>query len=379
MEDKKIKILYLITGLRTGGAEMVLYNLVKELDKNEFEPVVVSIISIAEVGEKIKRLGVPVLSLNTQFKYDPLIFFRFLSILKKEKPQILHSFLFHSIFLGRIVGKICKIPITISSIHSEYTSGFLRDWILQFTSKLDNVVTVVSQKAKEKLVTARAILPSKTIVIYNGIDLDKFKFRNKEKREEIRKELNLKGSDKVLISVGRLFKAKGYPYLIKAIKSFKTRYPKIILLILGEGKERKKLEKLIKDNNLKQNVFLLGRKEDISNYLNAADVFVLASLWESLPNVILEAMACDLPVVTTNVGGIPEIVENGVSGFLVKPKNPLALTKKIDFVLNLSPRERGEMGKIGRKIVEEKFSLERMVKEYRDLYWKKKKKKKLNE
>jgi glycosyltransferase involved in cell wall biosynthesis len=368
MEKKRIKILYLIPGLKTGGAEMVLYELVKNLGKDRFESVIVSIIPIAEIGEKIKKLGVPVLSLNAKFKFNPLIFFRFLSILRKEKPQILHSFLFHAIFLGRIARKVCKVPIIISSIHSEYIGGFLRNRILEFTSRLDNVVIIVSQKAKEKMVEAKAISARKTIVIYNGIDINRFKFQDKEKREKVRKALNLKESDKVLISVGRLFRAKGYPYLIEAIKILKKQYPDIVLLVLGKGRKRIELEKQIRGYNLTQNIFLLGRKENVPYYLNASDIFVMSSLWEGLPLSLLEAMVCGLPVVATNVGGIPEIVDEGHSGFLVESKNSLALAKKISYVLNSSPEIRRKMGEVGRKIVEEKFSLDKMVKNYESLY-----------
>ena len=365
---KRIKILYLITGLKTGGAEIVLYNIVKGLDKTRFEPLVVSIIPIIEIGQRIKKLGIPILSLNVKFKYNPSIFFRLISILKKENPQILHSHLFHAIFLGRVVGRICNVPIIISSIHSEYVGGFLRNRLLQTTGKLDDVVTIVSQKAKEKMVEARAISAGKTIVIYNGIDINRFKFQDRKKREKTRKELNLKGSDKVLISVGRLFKAKGYPYLIEAIKILKKKYPEIVLLILGEGEKRIELEKQIRESNLTKNIFLLGRKDNVLLYLNASDIFVLASLWEGFGLVVTEAMACSLPVVATNVGGIPEIVEDKHSGFLVESKNPLALAKKIDHVLSLNPEIRRKMGEIGRKIAEENFSLDKMVKNYENLY-----------
>ncbi len=364
----RIKILYFITGLKTGGAEIVLYNLVKEIDKERFEPIMISILSLTEVGEKIKKSGIPVLSLNAKFKFNPFIFFRLLSILKKEKPIILHTFLFHTDFLGRIVGKFCKVPIIISSIRNEYIGGSLRERLLQFTDKFADVVVIVSQKVEEKMIKARVVSPQKSIVIYNGIDINKFKFQDEEKRKEIREKFNLKESNKVLISVGRLFKAKGYPYLIEAIKILKEKYPEIVLLILGEGEEREKLEKLIRKDNLDKNIFLLGRKENVADFLNVADVFVLSSLWEGFPNVILEAMACGLPVVATNVGGVEEIIEDNVSGFLVEPKNPSALAKKIEFVLNLNSGKRKEIGKKGRKTIEEKFSLGKMIKSYENLY-----------
>ena len=370
METSKVKILYLITGLKTGGAEIVLYNLVKNINKKKIETVVVSIIPIAEIGKKIQNSGIRVLSLNAKFKYNPFIFFKLISILKKEKPQILHSFLFHSILLGRIVGRICKVPIIISSIHSEYIGGFLRNRLLQITDSLDDVVTIVSQKASETMLKSKTASANKLLVIYNGIDLNKFIFQDKKTREEIRKELNLKKDDKVLISIGRLFKAKGYPYLIEAIKILKSKYPDIKLLIIGEGEEKNKLETQIRGLNLEKNIFLLGRKENVSNYLNASDIFVLASLWEGFGLAIVEAMACGLPVITTNVGGIPEIIKDKISGLLVNPKDFKILAQKIDYLLNLDADSKERFALKGRKIVEQKFPLEKMMTKYEELYYK---------
>ena len=369
-EAKRIKILYLITGLKTGGAEIVLYNLVKNINKKKIETVVVSIIPIAEIGKKIQNSGIRVLSLNAKFKYNPFIFFKLISILKKEKPQILHSFLFHSILLGRIVGRICKVPIIISSIHSEYIGGFLRNRLLQITDSLDDVVTIVSQKASETMLKSKTASANKLLVIYNGIDLNKFIFQDKKARKEIRKELNLEKDDKVLISIGRLFKAKGYPYLIEAIKILKSKYPDIKLLIIGEGEEKNKLETQTRELNLEKNIFFLGRKENVSNCLNASDIFILASLWEGFGLAIVEAMACGLPVITTNVGGIPEIIQDKISGLLVDPKDSEILAQKIDYLLNLDADSRERLILKGRKIVEQKFSLEKMITKYEELYYK---------
>jgi len=148
----------------------------------------------------------------------------------------------------------------------------------------------------------------------------------------------------------------------------KKKYRDIKLLVLGEGKDKNKLEVQIRDFNLEKNIFLLGRKENVSDHLNASDVFVMPSLWEGLPLALLEAMICGLPVVATNVGGVPEVITDGKNGFLVEPKNSLILAKKIEYLLNLEPERRKKMGLEGKKIVEEKFSLEKMVKNYENLY-----------
>jgi len=366
--DKKTKILYLITGLHVGGAEMVLYRLLKKLNREKYEPVVVSIIPIVGIGERIEEEGIKILSLNAKFKCNPLIIWRVISIIKKEKPQILHSFLFHANFLGRVIGKLRNVPIIISSIHNEYFGGILREKLLKWTDRFCNITTIVSKGAAERMIDLKVVSKNKLKVIYNGIDLENFPFRKLEARTKIRKELNIEENKKILISVGRLHEAKGCPYLIKAMKILKEKYPHILLIVLGEGPEGKKIEEQIKELKLEKNILLLGQKENISEYLNASDVFVMPSLWEGLPIALLEAMACGLPVVATRVGGVPEVVEDGKSSFLVELKNPRGLAEKIIKTLEMSEEERKKMGERGRKIVEKKFSIEQMVKEYENLY-----------
>lgn len=368
MKNSKTKILYFITGLKTGGAEMVLYNLIKGLNKDKFEPIVVSIIPIGEIGEKIQSLGIKVLSLNARFRYNPLIILKLALIFHKAKPKILHSHLFHADFLGRVIGKIYKVPVIISTIHSTYLGGFWANKLLQITNNLTDVVTVVSQKIGAEMINLKAVSSDKLRVIYNGIDLNVFFRQNEERKNKIRKDIGIQENEKVLISVGRLAKEKGYLYLIEAIKILKEEGFDIKLLIIGEGGERHKLERKIKELDLENNILLLGKKENIADYLSTFDVFILPSLWEGFSVVILEAMACELPIIATSVGGVPEIVQDGYSGFLVPTKDPLALAGKIDYVFHLSLEQRGALGRNGRRIVEKSFSLEKMIRNYEKLY-----------
>jgi len=367
---KKIKILYLITGLNVGGAEVMLWGLVKNLDKEKFEPVVVSIIPIGEIGKKIQKEGIKILSLNAKFKYNLFIFLKLISILKKEKPQILHLHLFHADFLGRITGKISRVPIIISTIHNVNFGGKLREKLLEYTDKFCDLGIVVSQMVAEVMIEKGVISGRKLKVVYNGIELKNFDLDKDISREKIRKKLGIRKNQNALISVGRLFKAKGYPYLVDAINILKKKYPDIRLLILGEGPERKKIEEQVKELRLEKNILLLGQKENVLEYLASTDVFVMPSLWEGFPMALLEVMAFGLPVVAARVGGVPEVIEDNENGFLVEPKSPDALAEKIDYVLSLSTKKKTEICKRAKKTIEEKFSLKKMVKEYENLYQK---------
>lgn len=364
----KIKILYLITGLNIGGAEIVLRNLLNGLDKERFEPVVLSITPIGEIGEKIREDGFRVLELGVKNKWNFLPILKLVKIIRQEKPTILHCHLFHAIFLGRIIGKFCRVPIIISTIHNEYFGGVLREKLLRYTDRFCNLSTNVSQKAAEIIIQKKIVPANKIEVVYNGINLKDFEIKRNEVCQRIHKELDIKENQPLLVSVGRLTKQKGYVYLFNAIKKVKIKYPNLVLIILGEGKDRGKLEREIKERKLKENIFLLGNKNNVPEYLATADVFVLASLWEGFGLVVAEAMASGLPVIATKVGGIPEIIIDNKNGFLVEAQNSNALTEKIDYVLSLPMDERKKIGRRARQTIEQKFSLENMVHNYEILY-----------
>ncbi|EKD24174.1 MAG: glycosyl transferase group 1 [uncultured bacterium] len=366
--DKKIKIVYLITGLKTGGAETVLARLVSNLDKERFTPIVVSIIPIAEIGIKIKQQGIRVESLGAYSKFNPLVFLRLFILLKKERPDVLHCFLFHAILLGRLAGRISSVPTIISSIRTENFGGRMREKLLALTDAFSSVTTIVSQKAADKMVRNGVVPSEKLKVIYNGFDPEGVAQVRKTNREQLRADLKIEPGSPLLVAVGRLDEAKGYPVLIEAIGEIKKVHPSVQLLILGSGEMLERLTIEINNRVLDENIRLLGRKENVYEYLRCADIFVLASLWEGHPNVVLEAMACGAPVVATNVGGVPEIILDGETGFLVESNNARALADKIIQVSALTDEARKTIVDRAYKKIENNFSLGEMMEEYEQLY-----------
>jgi glycosyltransferase involved in cell wall biosynthesis len=360
----KIKIMYLITGLNVGGAELVLLRLAKGLDKKRFETFVYSILPIGKVGERMQQEGIRVESLGVRMKYDFRALFRLIAKLRTERPDILHTFLFHSNLIGRIAGRIAHVPIIISSIRNEYFGGFFRERLLKWTDSLCTITTIVSQRAAERMRRLQIVSAEKIKVIYNGVDTDKFVKINSQ---EARKNLGIKGGP-VFVSVGSLTEQKGYPYLFEALANLKGEYPDLVLLVIGEGPERQALEKNVRTLKLENAIRFLGVRENVVDYLNAADIFILASLWEGLPNVVIEAMACEVLVIATNVGGVSEIIDDGVNGFLVPSRDAMALAQKIRYALELSDVRRREIGAAARKKVVEHFSLETMISAYVELY-----------
>jgi len=242
----------------------------------------------------------------------PFILFAALSLIKKEKIGLLHCQGFLSSFLGYLVFKITKTPYIITVQRLEENKGFLR--------KLAYCNAKVCIAASEAIREYFEEIGARNIeVIPNGIDLEKFGSLN---REISRKKLGL-NNEFTIMTVARLEKVKGIDYLIKALKpSDNFRF-----FALGGGSERRNLESLAKENGIEGKTVFLGEipNERIGEYLAAADCFVLPSLREGFGIAILEAMACRVPVIGTNVGGIRDIIENDKNGILVNPKDSSAL------------------------------------------------------
>jgi len=239
----------------------------------------------------------------------PFIFFKSLSVIKKEKINIIHSQGFLSAFLGYLLFKLTNTPYIVTVQRLEQSKSFLK----RLVYKNAKVCIAASSKIKEYF---ESINCKDIIIIPNGIDLKRFENLNKQ---ENREKLGLK-NEFVIMTIARLEKVKGIKYLIKAVKSLDINYK---LLIIGDGSERVSLENFSKELGLEKKIQFLGQIENsrIPEYLSAGDCFVLPSISEGFGIVVLEAMASRLPVIGTRVGGLLDLIENEKTGILVEAKN----------------------------------------------------------
>ena len=208
---------------------------------------------------------------------------------------------------------------------------------------------------------------SRCLTIYNGVDTGKFS-GSRSRRVEVRQKLGLKEQDVMVITTGNLTPVKGQRVLIQAIENLVRKQLAIHCFIVGEGESRKDLEEQITLLGLERSVELLGYRDDIPSMLSGADIFCFPSLNEALGFSLLEAMASGLPVVASNVGGIPEVVTHGREGLLVPPGRYLDLSASIEQLAKDAGMRR-EMGNEGRKRVKEVFSLESMLARTKDLFF----------
>lgn len=327
-----IKIAHIITGLGAGGAENMLYKLVKYSDKNTYYHEVISLMDEGEIGEYIKAEEIKVHSLNINKKNIIKILLDAKNICKNF--DIVNTWLYHADTFGFIVAKILLNKKLIWNIrHSNLDkkankSRTLR--LVKLNSLLSKKIDCITFNSYRALEAHKEIgyYNNNSIVIPNGFELDKFKF-SYENRRRIRKELLIKNEERVLVTVGRWDIQKDYFTLLKALNELKKNDIRFRIMMVGTNLDQynPELNELINNYNLRENILLLGRRVDIPDLLSAADIYISSSLGESFSNAIGEAMACELPCIVTDVGDSRMIV--GETGVVVEPKDYLGMAHQI--------------------------------------------------
>lgn len=352
LNSNKINILYLITAFVWGGAEEAMVRIVPRLDRNKYNVTVVALKKgSGESLFKLNKANIDTIDLRMKSKFDFSVIPKLYKLLKNKKIDILWCSLFHATILGRITGKLAKVPIVLNWEHNERFYGFHRALLNKITSSLSDVIIADSEKVASRLKNGLKIpLQKIEVILIGSLDLNNYyKVSAKENKTK-----------QIIGSVGRLVEQKGYSYLVETAKIITERYPETEFIVAGDGPDKEKLEQLIIKAGLSDNFKLLGYQSDIPKTLSMVDIYVQPSLWEGLCITVIEAMASGLPVVATDVGGIPESVINDQTGFLVPPRDPKTLANKISILME-NPKLRKKMGEKGRKIVEEKYSLDRTI------------------
>ncbi|MBI2625235.1 MAG: glycosyltransferase family 4 protein [Candidatus Nealsonbacteria bacterium] len=364
----KKKVFFLVTQSEFGGAQRYIYELIKGISPEKYEFIIAAGEGDKGLNFKFQTSNVKTISLrHLKRTPGPLSIFRaiieIVGLLKKERPDVLFLCSTTAGILGSIAGYLYKRSKIIYRIGG-WAFKDPRNQILNFlillaeklTALLKDVIIVNNEEDLRLALKYRVAPKNKLVKIYNGIDANKLEFLPKE---EARSRLSLNWGI-VVGTVANFYKTKGLEYLIKAISNLKSKTSNLACLIIGDGRERKKLEALIKKHGLESTVFLAGRIPDAYKYLKAFDVFVLPSLKEGFPWIILEAMAAELPIVATRVGALPEIINDGVNGFLIKPGDSQEIAEKIVW-LSEHPSEAIKMAGKARERIEKGFGLQEMV------------------
>jgi glycosyltransferase involved in cell wall biosynthesis len=365
---KKGTLLFVIGSCEIGGAEKQMLTLVRALQAYGFSCHVFSLQRGGALRSRFGELGVPVHSGGLQkgdIVHKPwkllLAELRLLRLLRRIKPLVLHSFLPLVTFMGAVAGRICRVPLVITSRRSlgKYQERYqaLRFFDL-LANRLSHYVTVNSRSVWNDVIIRDNVDPKKLVLIYNGVDHSNFDVP-REVRVELRKKTGFTHSHKVVTVVANLIPYKGHAELLAAAAAVIDQMPSSRFWLVLKQKAR--------ELGILNRVIFAGERSDIPNILAASDILVLPSHEEGFSNVILEAMAAGLPLVATRVGGAQEAVLDGVTGWLVQPNRPQELATKIVDLLN-NPKRSKEWGERGKERVKKEFGIEKMVEEHLMLY-----------
>lgn len=362
----KKRILYLTTSGVIGGAEKQLLEIARALHADEYG-ISVCILKAdgADLGRELSKNGIETFSLGIAHKWQIWKAFALLKVIRQVHPDILQSWLFFDNICARIAGKLCGVPFIISGQRNVETErSFIRNFADKITLPLADKVVSNSKAGKSILMDREQVPEEKVSVIYNGIDTGKSFFS----REDALSRLGLPVRGRTVGFVGHLTEQKGIAHLLEAWRSVRVRHADVRLIVIGDGPERKVLQKQAHFLEISDSVVFLGHKSDAWQYMKIFDVFVLPSLWEGMPNVLLEAMLAGVVAVSSDVGGAREVLGPKQQKFLFNPGSIAELSDKLTHVLDMPPDEKDLVAKDGRKRMISEFSLQAAVDNYKVLY-----------
>lgn len=371
-----IRVFHVITDLDTGGAEMMLYKLLGEMDRSRFCSQVISLMSVGSVGEKIKSLGIEVMSLGIKpGRIDPSGIFKLAALLRSSRADLVQTWMYHADLFGGIAAFLAgRIPTLWNIRNSDLDpktskrstrllvrlNAFLSFW-------LPRKVLVCSRRAME-IHTKAGYARKKMILAPNGFNLSEFR-PDPEARQRLLAELGLEGEPFIVGLAARFDPQKDIATFIAAAEIVAAEIPETRFILCGEGMTVKNAELAawIESAGLKQKTYTLGRRDDMPNVTAAFDLAVSSSAYgEAFSNAIGEAMACGAPCVATDVGDSVSIIAD--TGRAVPPRDPQKLAGAIVEILRMPTKERERLGQAARERIRTNFDLKIVAKMYMDIY-----------
>lgn len=354
---------HVLLSLEPGGLENGVVNVVNGLNPSRF---VSSICCLKHSGEFASRLSAQtkgIHELGWRGGTDLGLPLRLASVFRRTQTDVVHTRNATAFLYGVLGAKLAGVPTIVHSEHGRtFDDRKIRLYAQKFLTIFADAVFAVSAQLKHD-VAARVGIPAADIgVLYNGVDLSNVV---KTSKTTFCKQIGVDEDTLIVGSVGRLVAVKNYGLFLRSIAHL--RIPNVAVVLIGEGPERNALELEAARLGIADSVHFLGHREDAKSLLSAFDVFVLPSFSEGLSNTILEAMAARVPVIASNVGGNPELVQDGATGFLFENNDIESLSKALKALL-VSPIQRNHFAAAGRERVERDFSMETMISNYEAFY-----------
>src|SRR3989338_7508714 len=364
------KILFLHVRLGMGGAEHLRYMLLKYADRSKYDIKLCCINYKGEIGRRIEQLGYKVDELGLDYVFKNIkTTFAVIKYLKKQKIDILQTALFDANFHGRIAALICRVPYVITEEHSDhyqyrnikYLPHILSDFML---AKMTKFIVCCSETLRRDIIKKENLPPDKVVTIKNCIDPAVYKIN--ESKELIKRKFGI-NDEAVFITVASFSNRKGHVYLIDALKKLKTNGYRFKHFLAGDGPLKNMLYKRCKDYGLLSDIIFLGNVDNVADYLNASDVFVLPSIFEGLPLVLIEAMFMGLPCIVTDVGANRELITDDINGIVVPPADRERLTDAMLLYFKNNNKIK-DFGLKSKKIIEENCLVDNYVNQFSPLW-----------
>ena len=363
-EEKKTTVLHLSTSSGPGGAERMVSTLAAALNQGQFRTIVVLFRS-GWLQTECEARGVRTCVMPLGGPFNLQWFRACLRLLRKEQVALIHAHEFSAILCGWVVAMLAGVPL-VATVHGKnYFWEKLRRRVTYRLVSRQGTIVAVSQDLKQFICDRVGVQEQRVEVIYNGVA--PAQMITDEEVQTCRAELGVSGCYPVLGVVGSLYPVKGHRFLLEAMPEILRRWPTAQLLVIGRGELDVVLKEQVEQLAIGANVQFLGMRQDVPRLLSLMDVFVLPSLSEGLSIALLEAMASGKPVVATRVGGNPELIDHGKTGFLVQPEDARDLATNLLKLLS-DPGMMQQFGRQAAERVSQHFSMEQMVDLYRDLY-----------
>lgn len=365
-QPKRVKVLHVIDSLDLGGAQVVLENLARHANRERFELEVAVMHGRGVFLDRLLATGVPVTSLSSH-RYLPIYLPRLIACMRRRRFDVVHCHLFGSNLIAKPLATVLGVKVRINHDHcnDKTTLSSVMRWMDRKMNRLSSHVIAVSESTRAGLLQ-QGIESGRVTTIHNGLDLE-LSCPRPDLRNVMREALDMPMDAFVIGGVGRLVFQKNFPLFVEVAKRVCAKYPQARFVIAGTGSDESHLREQIASLGLGEKVKLLGFMSDAIRLYSALDGLLLTSRYEGLPMTILEAMACGVPIVASDLDGMREILADGVNAALVRSGDADGFAAAVGELI-----ERPEVARVradaALRLVREQYSAEAMARSVEAIY-----------
>jgi glycosyltransferase involved in cell wall biosynthesis len=363
----KINLLHIIPTLQIGGAEKQVVTLLKHIDKKKYSVTLCCLHHGGPLKKELEDEDVEIVILGMRLRYIAVSLYKLIRLMRKNSVQIVHTHLYTDHVWGRVAALIAGVPVIVTTEHGRGLWKKRRHLLFErIANRFTDMKIAVSEDIRQIRIKREHASPDRIVTIMNAINTDEF-IVSDGIRNAKRKEVRIKGDEFVIGTVARLDPDKAIDILLDAVLRVSEKTERVKCLLVGDGGLRRRLENYTERIGLAGKVIFTGARTDIAALLSVMDIYVNSSHREGISVSLLESMAAGKPVVATEVGGNPEIINDNSVGILVPANNAEALAGAVNMLLH-DKEKRLQMGKNARERIINEFSISSQSKKIESLY-----------